>query len=430
MNAFRFPEGFLWGSSTSSHQVEGHNVHNDWWAWEQAGRVKERSGAACDHYRRFAGDLDLAVALGHNTHRFSIEWSRVEPAEGQWNDEALAHYREVIAALRQRKLEPLVTLHHFTNPRWLLEDGGWTNPKVVDRFARYTRRVAEALGSSVRYWLTINEPMVYVRMHYIQGLGPPGARDLKQALRVTEHMIRAHAASYRLLHEAGRAHGVPTEVSIAQYVPVLRPCHSWWPMDRRAAVMTERLFNSALLEAKTEGRWSIPGIGTWDIPEAKGTLDFLGVNFYGRVFVRWLPIPGRWPAQTCDVGHHRDVTERTSMGWDVHPASLTEALMSLRRFGLRILITENGTYMQDDAQRWSFIRRHIQAVARAMQAGVPVFGYCYWSLLDNFEWAEGYGPRFGLIETDYATQARRIRDSARRYAAVCRSNAIDVDNAA
>ncbi|MBI3011013.1 MAG: family 1 glycosylhydrolase [Candidatus Omnitrophica bacterium] len=392
--------------------------------------MKEPSGLACDHYRRFAEDFDLAVQLGHNAHRFSVEWARIEPAEGQWDEEALAHYVEAVRALRQRQLEPIVTLHHFTSPQWLAEQGGWTNPKVVDRFARYTRKVVEALGDSVRYWAPINEPMVYVRMHYIQGLGPPGARDFAQGLRVIEHLIRAHAASYHVLHDARRPNQPEPQVGVAHHIPAFRPCRRWWPMDRWASAITDRIFSLALLEAMTEGRWSVPGVATWTIADARKTLDFLGVNFYGRQFIRCVPVPGRWPGVSCDLGHHlREVKERTGLGWDVSPEAFCEVFLEYAKLGLPMLVTENGTYMPDDARRWSFILRHVQAMARAMRAGVRVIGYCYWSLLDNFEWAEGFGPRFGIDEVDYTTQQRRVRESGRRYAEICTSNRVLLDGA-
>ncbi len=425
MREFQFPAGFLWGTSTAAHQVEGNNVQNDWWAWEQAGRVRERSGLACDHYRRFAQDFDLAVELGTNAHRLSIEWARLEPAEGQWDDAALAHYVDVLRALRQRRLEPIVTLHHFTTPQWLATQGGWTNPKAIDAFARYVQRVAVALGEHVRYWVTINEPLVYVRMHYLQGLGPPGAKDLRQALLVLHHLIQAHAAAYRTLHSAHRQPWPEPRVSIAHHLPAFWPCRRWSPMDRWVTHLTDRVFSTAFLEALLEGRWSVRGVATWKVPDAAHTLDYLGINFYGRQFIRWIPRPGAWPGDSCDLGHHRrEVPERTSLGWDVYPPAFFDVLTRWAHLRLPILVTENGTYMTDDARRWSYLAGHLQALARAVQAGAPVIGYCYWSLLDNFEWAEGYTPRFGLIEVDYATQARRIRDSGRRYAQICRANAI------
>ena len=407
MSEWVFPEGFLWGAATSAHQVEGDNVSSDWWAWEQAGRVKERSGAACDHYRRFESDFDLAASLGHTAHRFSIEWSRIEPAEGQWDDGALAHYVEVVRALRQRRLEPIVTLHHFTSPQWFTAQGGWTNSRAVSWFTRYVERVAAALAESVRYWCTINEPMVYVRMHYVQGLGPPGASDFTQALRVIEHLIRAHAAGYRALHEASRGSGIAPQVGIAHHLPAFQPCRRWSPMDRWVTRVTDRIFNAAFLQALTEGRWSVPGVASWKIPEARATLDFLGLNFYGRQFIRWDPALKPWPGSSCDLGHHpRQVTERTSMGWDVHPPSFYEVLTRWKALGLPILITENGTFMADDERRWRYIARHLQETARAIRAGAPVVGYCYWSLLDNFEWADGFGPRFGLYRVDFGDPAR------------------------
>ena len=425
MSVFQFPDGFLWGAATSAHQVEGNNVHSDWWAWEQAGRVKDRSGPACDHYRRFEQDFDLAASLGHSAHRFSVEWARLEPAEGQWDDEALAHYAAVVRALRKRRLEPIVTLHHFTNPQWFLAKGGWTVPGSVEAFARYVRRVAAALGDQVRYWVTINEPIIYARMHYLQGLGPPGAKDLSQAIRVLEHLIRGHAAGYHVLHAARRMEWPRPEVSIAPPLPVFRPCRRWSPFDQWITRRTDQIFSVAFLEALTDGRWEVPGIGARRIPEARNTLDYLGVNYYGRQFIRWVPVPGLWPGVPCDLGHHpREVPERTSMGWDVHPESFFEALRRLGRTGQPILVTENGTSMMDDARRWSYLWRHIAAMGRAVQAGANVIGYCCWSLLDNFEWADGYGPRFGIVEMDYATQERRPRESARQYAEVCRTNRV------
>ncbi|MBI3996833.1 MAG: family 1 glycosylhydrolase [Candidatus Omnitrophica bacterium] len=431
MTEFSFPKNFLWGAATSAHQVEGNNVHSDWWAWEQAGRVQERSGLACDHYRRYKEDFDLAVSLGHNAHRFSIEWARIEPAEGAWNDEALTHYVDVVRALRERHLEPIVTLHHFTTPQWLVEQGGWLNPKIVHCFARYVERVAAALGDSVRYWITINEPLVYIRMHFIDGLGPPGLKNLKDALQVTRHLIYAHAAGYYALHGAPSMRHAPPRVSIAQHLPEFWPCRRWWPMDHWITSLTDQIFNHAFVDALRDGRWTVPGVATWELPEARQTLDFLGVNFYGRQFIRWKPMPQGWPGSSCDLAHHypREVKERTSLGWDVHPPSFTHALSRWGHLGLPILVTENGTYMTDDARRWSYIRRHIQAMAQAIRRGAPVIGYCCWSLLDNFEWAQGYGPRFGIVNVDYATQRRTVRESGHRYADVCRRNAIELNSA-
>ena len=429
MSAITFPDGFLWGSATSAHQIEGENTQNDWWAWEQAGRVRTASGLACDHYRRFRDDVELISRLGHTAYRFSVEWSRIEPAQGQFDAQALAHDRELVDALRQRGITPIVTLHHFTNPLWLARAGGWTNPSVIEWFSRYTEQVADALGDRVRYWLTINEPMVYIYMHHLTGEGPPGASDPQQAMRVLEHLIRAHAASYRILHQRVRPADGPVQVSVASYLPVFVPCRPWWPLDRVATLITDRMFNAAFLDAVTQGRWALPGAAKRRISEAKGTLDFLGVNYYRRHVIRFRPFGGVWAAESCDVAHHRrHEKESTSwMHWGVHPESFFVTLTRWAGLGLPILVTENGTPMADDARRWSYIYRHLQQLARALEAGAQIFGYCYWSLMDNYEWSHGFRPRFGLVEVDYRTQERRPRASALKFAEVCRTNRLVIE---
>jgi beta-glucosidase len=427
MSEFVFPQGFLWGAATAAHQVEGNNANNDWWAWEQAGRVAEPSGLACDHYRRYREDFDLAKSLGHNAHRFSVEWSRIEPREGEFDEEAIAHYQDVVRALRERGLEPVVTLHHYTSPLWLAAQGGWASPQVVERFARLTRRVVEALGGGVRYWLTINEPMVYAHKHHLEGVGPPGERNLKAALRVIEHLIRAHAASYHVIHEVAQSHRWEALVSLAMHAQPFVPCRRWWPGDRLVASLTERLYNHRFLEVLTAGRLSLPERRAIRIPEAANTLDFIGMNYYGRIFMRlgWIGTT-RWLGIRCSTRHHREVVERNCLDWDVHPQGIGDVIRWAKPIGRPVLITENGICTSDDAQRERFIVRHLAFVAQAMQEGIPVLGYLYWSLLDNFEWAEGFGPRFGLVEMDYRTLERRVRPSARRFAEICRANRLEL----
>ena len=422
MSDFCFPDGFLWGAATSSHQIEGHNTNNDWWAWEQAGKVKEPSGPACDHYRRFREDCDLAKSLHQNAHRFSIEWSRVEPREGAFDEAALAHYREVVQALRERGVEPIVTLHHYTNPLWLAAKGGWLNPKIVEWFARYTQRVVEALGAEARYWLTINEPMVYAVMHYLDGVGPPGERNVTSFFRVVEHLIRAHAAGYHAIHRVAASGGWPVRVSLAKHTQPFPPCRPWFPLDRLIASVTQRVYNQRFLDALVEGRYRVPGRPTLRIPEAAQTLDFIGVNYYGRVFLRFVPKAHQWWGVRCSTRHHREVTERNALDWDVSPPGIRQILQWAAAYRRPVIVTENGICTTDDRQRERFILNHLRQVGRALQEGVPVIGYLYWSLLDNFEWAQGYGPRFGLVDVDYRTQERRVRDSARRFAEVCRTN--------
>ena len=234
-----------------------------------------------------------------------------------------------------------------------------------------------------------------------------------------------HAAAYHVLHQAAGGSGERgVQVSVAKYLPVFQPCRWWWPPHQLASALSERLFNRGFLEAVTEGRWAVPGIWPKRIPEARGTLDYLGVNFYRRHFIRNGWHPAQWLGAGCERTHHwgsrRDLT--SWMGWEIYPEAFYQTLTRWKQLGLPFLITENGTSMVDDAKRWRFIVQHLQALHRAMEAGCRVLGYTYWSLIDNFEWAHGFAPRFGLIEVDYATQRRTVRESGRRYAEVCRTN--------
>lgn len=400
-----FPADFLWGAATSAHQVEGGNIHNDWWAWEQAGRVPEASGRACEQYERYEADFDLAAHVGHNCHRFSVEWSRLEPAPGRWNDEALGHYRRVVRALRARRLEPIVTLCHFTVPQWLAERGGWTSPVAVEAFAGYVRRVVEALSADVRWWVTVNEPVVLAYQGYLAGVWPPGRRSGRAAWQVLRHLLQAHEVAYQIIHAADRPRPTaPARVSIAQYQLIAAPCRPSSLGDRLTAAIRQFTANDMVLRS------------------LRKHLDYVGLNYYMRDFVRgnWWPRPNPL-GPVCPPAHHPEAGERSSLGWEIYPSGLEALLRVAASYRLPILITENGVAATDDRQRLRFLQAHLAAVARARAAGAPVVGYCHWSLLDNFEWERGYAPRFGLIEVDYATQARRIRESARWYAGVCRT---------
>jgi beta-glucosidase len=406
-----FPADFLWGAATSSHQVEGDNRGNDWWQHEQAGRLPHRSGAATEHYRRYPEDFDLARSWGHNAHRLSLEWSRIEPAPGEWSIAALEHYARVIGALRERGLEPVVTLHHFTNPAWFTAAGGWLQADAAARFERYARQVAARLGDQVRYWLTINEPTVAVMQGYMNGDWPPFRKGAwREAIRALRQLARAHVAAWRALHEqrsdclAGFAHNSPA----------VEPCDPASARDRLAAALREALLNRAFFAL----------IGAWPGRRGKAVpLDFIGLNYYYRIAVRstgWGPrgLLGR----VCHQPHHRDQGPLSTIGWEVYPRGLKDVVERFAaRHGRPLLITENGIATDDEEQRARFLHDHLASLAAAMQGGAPVIGYLYWSLIDNYEWTDGYAARFGLAAVDFATQERTPRPCATVLAAVCRS---------
>jgi beta-glucosidase len=406
--SFRFPSGFLWGAATSAHQVEGGNRANDWWAFEEAGKLPFRSGDACRHYLLFEQDFDLARAWGHNAHRFSIEWSRIEPRQGAWDLAAVDHYRAVIEALRTRGMEPVVTLHHFTNPVWFAEAGGWLVRRNVTHFARYVEFVAGELGDRVRWWITINEPTVYAKNAFVTGDWPPCRRgDWAAAWRAIRNMGRAHRLAYDILH---RQRG-DALVGFAHSAPLVAPRQPAGAMDRMAALLRDLFLNRVPLRlmAGRSGR----------------RLDFFGLNYYCRTLVHWQPrgtaalFGADWLAD--DQGEPRAFSD---LGWEIHPAGLKRQLARFARYGVPVLITENGLATTDEERRLGFLRDHLGSLAAAVAEGIPVAGYLYWSLMDNFEWTSGTAPRFGLAATDFATQERIPRPAAAYFAEVCRRNAL------
>jgi len=417
---FHFPADFKWGVATAAHQVEGNNTHNDWWAWEQEeGRIKQghTSSLACDWWENAEADFDRAAAMGLNALRLSTEWSRIEPRPGVFDDSALERYSQMLQGLRARDIEPMVTLHHFTNPRWLAEQGGWENPETIPLFARFVRRVVEALGQHCDLWCTVNEPNIYSAMGYLLGAFPPGQSDFKAAMRVARHLLAGHAAAYREIH----ALQPQARVGLAHNMRIFDPANPRSPLDRRAARTTDRVFNQATLTALTRGRWTLPlGFGlAWKL---RRTLDWIGLNYYTRDLVAFDR------AQRQALFSRRfsaDDTELLDGGYgEFYPRGMFRCLQRLAHLGLPIYVTENGIPDDDDDQRPRYLLTHLHQMWHAIQLCYPVMGYYHWTLVDNFEWAEGWTSRFGLIALDPDTQVRTPRRSADLYAETARANAI------
>lgn len=415
-----FPAGFRWGTSTSSHQVEGENTNNDWWAWEQLpGKILDggRSGAACDWWNgRAQEDFDRAASTGQNAHRLSIEWSRIEPYAGRWDEDALDHYREMLRSLRARGIEPLVTLHHFTNPAWVAAIGGWTNEAIVPLFEKYVRKVVSALHEYVDFWCTINEPNVYIFCTYVEPLFPPGRTSLRHAYASARNFARAHAAAYQAIHEIQPA----ARVGLAMNLRIFDPANPASPVDRYLARQHHLIFNELLLLGAHDGRLRLPPRPE-RIPGLAGSMDFVGVNYYTRDlvtvsprrdlhFIRRYPTPG---ALEGDGGYG-----------EIYPEGMYRVLRWVAGLRLPIYVTENGLPDAADRYRAGFIVTHLQQVQRAIESDIPVHGYYHWSLVDNFEWERGWTQRFGLWEMDPVTQERSIREGGKVYAEICKSNSI------
>lgn len=414
-----FPRGFLWGTSTSSHQVEGDNRNNDWWLWEHEGdRILHghTSGEACGWWAgRWREDFDRAAQDGQNAHRLSLEWSRIEPSPALWDESALETYRAMLEGALERGLMPMVTLHHFTNPIWLMEIGGWENEEVVRYFKRYTEKVLSAIGDLVGLWVTINEPAVYIYAAYGEGVFPPGVKDYRRAAKALKHMIQAHAAAYATIHNRHPR----ALVGVAHHYRAFQPALVSSPFDRWAVRFRSVNFNDVFPRALADGRMRFL-LWKASMPEAKGTQDYFGLNYYTLESFSFNPLR---PRSLFAPGFFRKGADLSPTGFIANePEGFWQALQWAHRAKLPIYITENGT--EDDTGRFRprYLAGHLKQLWRAANYNWDIRGYFHWSLVDNFEWDRGWTQRFGLWALDRETQARVRRPSADLYAAVCREN--------
>jgi beta-glucosidase len=387
-----FPQGFRWGTATAAHQVEGNNVNNDWWEWEHRdGSVcVEPSGDACDQYHRYPDDLRLLAALGFDNYRFSVEWSRIEPEEGHFSKAALDHYRRVCAECLANGVDPVVTFHHFTTPRWATADGGWHDERIVDRFGRFCERTVDHLGDLVSRACTINEPNVVSYIGYQVGVFPPGILDADLWRASYENLIAAHRRSFEVL-KAGRGDfPVGLTLAMSDYQAV--------PDDSDRARQTRDTIRHFAEDVFLES--------------CRGD-DFIGVQTYSRTRV----------GEEGQLGAEPDVPVLV-MGYEFYPQALAATIRRAWEVTehVPVLVTENGIGTDDDEQRLAYVKVALDGVLGCLDEGVEVLGYTYWSLLDNFEWAFGYAPQFGLVAVDRATQERRVKPSAYWLGGVAREN--------
>ncbi|MFZ6031637.1 MAG: glycoside hydrolase family 1 protein [Chloroflexota bacterium] len=418
---FTFPRGFLWGTATAAHQVEGNNRNNQWWAWElEMGRIAQghKSGLACDWWGgRWREDFDRAAEGHQNAHRLSIEWSRIQPEPNRWDEDALDRYRDMLRGLTERGLTPMVTLHHFTNPFWMAEVGGWENPKSPALFAAFVRKAVEALKEYASLWCTINEPNVYATAAYQLGTFPPGEKSLHKFLLVTENLLRGHAMAYQIIHEIQ----AQARVGLALNYRSFQPYRHWSPLDIGVARFQAHHFNHLVPQVLHRGR-ALTAMGMLNIPQAKGTQDFLGINYYTRDQVTFAPLK---PGELFARRFYRPEAALSDTGYLANePEGLFEALRWANQFGVPVIVAENGIEDATDRLRPRYLVEHIHQLWQALNYNVPIKGYFHWTLVDNFEWERGWTQRFGLWELDVNTQARRKRPCADLYAEICRQNAL------
>ncbi len=403
----KFPEGFLWGASSASYQVEGGIENNDWAKAAKDGRVPP-CGRACDHYNRYEADFDLAKSIGHNAHRFSIEWARIEPEEGKFNEVEIEHYRKVIKALRTRGMKPYITLWHFTLPLWFSETGGFERKDSPQIFAQYARYVAEQLGNDLEGISTMNEPNVFGSNGWLRGSWPPFKRfaitDMVSItnsgrtyesqtqkgftpfflyLRVMKNLAKAHNAA----HDAIKAVNPSIDVSVVKHVIYFHA--NWNPFNRLKAWIANYCWTHIFM-----GR-------------TYKKCDSIGLNYY-------------FHKKFGDTAHY----EKTDMDWDIYPEGIYGSLELLWKYKKPIFVAEAGIADERDIHRAQYIETQVKTVWQAIQDGIDVRGHMYWSLLDNYEWALGFEKRFGLIAVNYDTLERTIRPSAQHYKKIIENNGI------
>ncbi len=454
---FSFPTGFLWGTATADHQIERAQL-DDWTAFELSARKDRKQkeirlgmveaghiAAIADvplswienktnHDDHIDDDISLCRDLGNNAYRFSISWARLFPRAGMTapDPEGLAFYDRVLDACEKYGQQPSATLLHFASPQWLWEpdaDGrkGYERGDAVEHFRRFAEVCAQRWGQRIQHWCTINEPMVLVYFGYLEGVFPPNLKrgNPKEATPVAAQLLRFHVAGYQAI-KAARHDAL---VGIAHHVRHFIPYRNYNPLDRFTAMMVDRAFTLDFMDAIQTGllRPAFGG-GIIEIPGLKGSMDYVGLNFYGRFYVK-STTPGKFEI----IPHDKDEfgEEETDVGWAVDETAFTFELERFhQRYRLPIYILENGIADRggdsgvDDAMRQRFLVRHVQSMWQALRAGVVVKGFFYWSIIDNFEWAAGFGPCFGLYQTNYDTHERTPRDSANVYKEIAQSNGL------
>ena len=421
----QFPEGFLWGSATSAHQVEGGN-HNSWSVWEKrnahqlAKQAKTYwepwqkiqfpemfdpknyiSGTAADHYHLFEKDFDIAKKLGHNSHRFSVEWSRIEPQEGVFDEKEIEHYRDVLKTLHKQGLKPFVTLWHWTDPLWIAQQGGWENKKTVEHFLQYVQKIVESFtGEEIPVWMPLNEPGTFIGMSYIQGAFPPNIRNLFRANRAYRNLMKAYREAYRIIHNKHPS----ALVGISHYASYMEPYKNKF-FNRLITPILDYVRNWRFLDSVND------------------TNDFIGIQYYHRDNIDLMfRGGGKWGIINTKNLH----LWINDLNWDMYPEGIYTLLMRAAKYKKPIYITENGLPDKSDDKRALFIKQNLYWIHKAIENGAPVKGYFYWSLLDNFEWDKGFWPRFGLVGIDYKTLKRTIRPSAYEYKRICEENAVEL----
>ncbi|PIT98915.1 MAG: hypothetical protein COT74_11745 [Bdellovibrionales bacterium CG10_big_fil_rev_8_21_14_0_10_45_34] len=445
-NSAPFPKEFKWCVATAAYQIEGNNIHSDWWEAENSARNEnagtvapfirraQRSGVATDHWNRIDDDVRLLKDLGVQSYRFSLEWARLEPQNGVWDEAAFEHYDKEIDHLLAAGIEPWVTIHHFTHPAWFMRLGGWASDSSVTYFERFVEKVIHRWGNKIKTWITFNEPNVLLNAQYVGGMFPPFLtlklhRDesLKSLKSAVINIYKSHASAYRLIHSHKTSKKKKPRVGQAVHLRVFEPWNRFSPYEWLIANrFLDDYFNWSFLDAPETGRISLNMPFLLNIDEAieglKGTQDFIGFNYYSRDLVKT-----NWdPNEPFRLLPHPQ-GDLTGMGFEVYPKGFEIVLSKLKTkyTGREFLVLENGLDDPEDSKRQKFLVDHLAILQKfSTQEGMNISGYCHWTLMDNFEWIWGFDPKMGLYETNFETFERTPRPSALLYEQIVRTNAL------
>lgn len=391
-NNLKFSKDFLWGAATASYQIEGNNSNSDWWQWEEKGKTIDKSGRACDYWNKFKDDHILLEELGVNAFRLSLEWSRIEPEENRFSKENIDYYREILKDLKNRNIKTTVTLWHWTSPIWFGEKCGFHNEESVNIFSRYCQKIVDELGDLIDIYVVFNEPMVPLGMGYLGGAFPPGYKNPFKFRRALNNIAKAYIESYKIIHQK-----YPEAQVGISYL------YNWYEKSGFGMI---NFFNNIM-------RWyRIDLLGN----KIKGYQDYFGIDYYrvGKLHFDFKKIKLDTKNQIY-FGFTIDEDKGNPMGWITYAEGIKKVLKeAYKKYNLPIYILENGLPTHgglEDGKRVNFIKEHLSYVSEAIDDGVDVRGYFYWSLMDNYEWLYGYAPRFGLVEIDYKTLERKPRES-------------------
>ena len=423
----KFPKGFIWGTATASHQVEGDCNNNNWYQWENSVNNKgepcitrnQKSGIACDHWNRFDEDIELIKELGVKSYRLSLEWSKIEPTQGSYDKDVINHYHTIIDALLDKNIKPVITLHHFTDPIWFHELGAFENKVNNEIFINYSKMIFTEFSSKVKTWCTINEPSVYTTLGYFVGLFPPGKNNLQLTSTVLKNLLEAHTSLYHILKKMPNGQNV--KIGIVKNIVQFDPYRRYSLIDWIIAHVNNYFYNSLVINFFKNGKFKIriPGL-VWinhSNKDAIGAMDFFGLNYYSHNHVKF-----KFSLKEFFELKFFEEDIMTDMPYTIYAEGFYRALKLSSTLKKPIIVTENGIADAVDDRRKKYIERYLYALSVAISEGIDVKGYYYWSLMDNFEWAFGYDMKFGLYEVDFETQKRTLREGSKIYKKIVESN--------